>query len=92
VRFAAWSPLAFNVVVSNVPGPDVPFYCNGAVVESAFPMGPVTDWSAINVTVVSYRRRLSFGVVVCPDVISDIDVLMDDLRAELNAFRLAGAR
>ena len=91
LRLAAWGPLTFNVVVSNVAGPDVPFYCNGAVVESAFPMGPVTDWSAVNVTVVSYRRRLAFGVVVCPDVIPDIDVLMDDLRDELGALRLTGA-
>jgi diacylglycerol O-acyltransferase len=91
LRLAAWGPLTFNVVVSNVAGPDVPFYCNGAVVESAFPMGPVTDWSAVNVTVVSYRRRLAFGVVVCPDVVPDIDVLMDDLRDELGALRFAGA-
>jgi diacylglycerol O-acyltransferase / wax synthase len=89
VRLAAWGPLTFNIVVSNVPGPDVPFYCNGALVESTFPMGPVTDWSAINVTVVSYRRRLAFGVVACPDVVPDIDRLMDDLREELDAFAAA---
>ena len=41
--FARWGPLAYNVVVSNVPGPDTPFYCNGALVESAYPMGPITD-------------------------------------------------
>jgi diacylglycerol O-acyltransferase / wax synthase len=91
LRLAAWGPLTFNVVVSNVPGPDIPVYCNGAVVESAFPMGPVTDWSAVNVTVVSYRRRLAFGVVVCPDVVPDVDVLMGDLQAELDTFHLAGA-
>ncbi len=91
LRLAAWGPLTFNVVVSNVPGPDIPFYCNGAVVESAFPMGPVTDWSAVNVTVVSYRRRLAFGLVVCPDVVPDVDRLMDDLQAELDAFHLADA-
>ena len=90
LRLTAWAPLAFNVVVSNVPGPDVPFYCNGAIVESAFPMGPVTDWSALNVTVVSYRRRLTFGVVACPDIVPDSDVLMDHLAAEIDALQLAG--
>ena len=39
VRLARWGPLSFNVVVSNVPGPDVPMYCNGALVESAYPIG-----------------------------------------------------
>ncbi len=91
LRLSTWGPLTFNLVVSNVPGPDVPFYLNGAVVESAFPMGPVTDWSALNVTVVSYRRRLAFGVVACPDVVPDAGVLLDDLRAELDALCLAGA-
>ena len=89
IQLSAWSPLAFNIVVSNVPGPDIPLYCNGAVVESAVPMGPVTDWSAINITVVSYRRQLVFGVVVCPDVVPDVDAVVNDLLAELEVQRLA---
>ena len=91
VALAKWSPLSFNVVVSNVPGPDVPLYFNGAEVESAYPIGPITDWSAINVTVVSYRRRLAFGLVACPDVVPDIDDLSNDLDAEIDALRLTDA-
>jgi diacylglycerol O-acyltransferase len=91
LRVSRWGPLAFNVVVSNVPGPDVPFYCNGALVESAFPMGPLTDWSAINVTVVSYRRFLAFGLVACPDVVSDIDGLRRDFDAEIDALSAVGS-
>jgi diacylglycerol O-acyltransferase len=85
LQLSRWGPLAFNVVVSNVPGPDVPFYCNGALVEAAFPMGPLTDWSALNVTVVSYRRFLAFGLVACPDVVPDIDRLRLDFDAEIDA-------
>jgi WS/DGAT/MGAT family acyltransferase len=91
LRLASWGPLSFNVVVSNVPGPDVPFYCNGVLVESAYPMGPITDWSAINVTVVSYRRYLSFGLVACPDVVPDIDELSHDIDDAIDALRLAQA-
>ena len=89
---ARWGPLAYNVVVSNVPGPDIPLYCNGALVESAYPMGPITDWSAINVTVVSYRRQLTFGLVACPDVVPDIDQVRDDIDTTIDALRLARAR
>jgi hypothetical protein len=85
LRLTASGPLPFNVVVSNVPGPDTPFYCNGALVESAHPVGPIVDVSAINVTVVSYRRELSFGLVACPDVIADLDALRDDFVAEVEA-------
>ena len=89
LRLAMWGPRSYNVVVSNVPGPDAPFYCNGALVESAYPMGPITDQSAINVTVVSYRRYLAFGLVACPDVLPDIDQLRRDIDAEIDALRLA---
>ena len=88
---ARWGPLAYNVVVSNVPGPDDAFYCNGALVESAYPMGPITDWSAINVTVVSYRRQLTFGLVACPDVVPDIDQLRNDIDTAIDALQLARA-
>ena len=91
LRLTAAGPLPFNVVVSNVPGPDTPFYCNGALVESAHPMGPLTDLSAVNVTVVSYRRRLAFGIVACPDVVTDLDGLRDDLVAEVDATRALAA-
>ena len=85
LRLTAAGPLPFNVVVSNVAGPDTPFYCNGALVESAHPVGPITDVSALNVTVVSYRRQLAFGIVACPDVVTDLDDLRDDLVAEVEA-------
>ena len=89
VALAKWSPLSYNVVVSNVPGPDTPLYFNGAEVESAFPVGPITDWSAINVTVVSYRRRLAFGLVACPDVVPDLDDLSNDIDTEIDALLTA---
>ncbi len=54
-------------------------------------MGPITDWSAINVTVVSYRRYLAFGLVACPDVVPDIDELRHDIDIEINALRRARA-
>ena len=75
-------PLPFNVVVSNVPGPDVPFYCCGALMDEAYPMGPLTAWTGLNVTVLSYRDRLSFGLVTCPDVVDDVTDLLDAIDDE----------
>ena len=87
LRVTAVGRRSFNVVVSNVHGPDTPFYCNGALVETAHPIGPITDGSALNVTVVSYRRNLAFGLVGCPDVITDLDRLRDEFDAEIDAMR-----
>jgi diacylglycerol O-acyltransferase / wax synthase len=77
------APLPFNLVVANVAGPDTPFYCCGARVEAAYPMGPLTDIAALNVTVLSYRRRLGFGLVACPDVVADLDGLTAAIESEL---------
>ena len=88
-RASAWMPVPYNVVVSNVVGPDIALYCNGALVESAYPMGPITDWAALNITVVSYLRHLSFGVVTCPHVVPDLDLLAEALAAEIADVRLA---
>ena len=72
------------MVVSNVPGPDVPFYCCGALVDQAYPMGPLTAWTGLNVTVLSYRDRLSFGLVTCPDVVDDVTDLLDAIDDEFD--------
>jgi hypothetical protein len=45
------------------------------------------DGSALNITVVSYRRNLAFGLVGCPDVITDLDRLRDEFDAEIEAMR-----
>ena len=76
--------LPFNVVVSNVPGPDTPFYCCRALLEEAYPMGPLTAWTGLNVTVLSYRDRLSFGLVTCPDVVDDVDGIVAAFAEELD--------
>jgi WS/DGAT/MGAT family acyltransferase len=84
-------PLPFNIVVSNVPGPDTPFYCCRALVDEAYPMGPLTAWTGLNVTVLSYRDRLSFGLVACPDVVDDVDGLLAAVEDELDDLDRAAA-
>jgi len=61
----------FAAVVSNVPGPPIPLYCCGARLDDAHLIGPLLAGSGLNLTVVTYRDVLEFGVVVCPDVVDD---------------------
>jgi WS/DGAT/MGAT family acyltransferase len=61
-------PIA-NLVISNVPGPDFPLYLGGAVLRSGFPLGPVMDGMGVNITVMSYRSVLYWGIHGCPDTI-----------------------
>ncbi len=56
---------AFNVVISNVPGPSQTLYYEGARVEAAYPLSIVLDGQALNITCTSYGDRLEFGLLAC---------------------------
>jgi diacylglycerol O-acyltransferase / wax synthase len=59
-------PIA-NLVISNFPGPDFPLYLAGAELTAGFPLGPVMDGMGVNITVMSYRSVLNWGILVCPE-------------------------
>jgi diacylglycerol O-acyltransferase len=57
-------PIA-NLVISNVPGPDVALYFGGSEMKAGFPLGPVMDGMGLNITIMSYRGTLYWGLVSC---------------------------
>ena len=61
-------PIA-NLVISNVPGPDFPLYLAGAELMAGFPLGPVMDGMGVNITIMSYRGILYWGIHASPDTI-----------------------
>ena len=78
----------FNLVVSNVPGPDVPVYLAGARMDSLHPIGPIMEGVGVNVTVFSYLDTVHVGIQACWDLVPDVAVLgaaMEDALAELVA-------
>ncbi len=72
----------FNVMISSFPGPPVPLYCAGARLVAPYPLGPVFDGAALNITVQSYLDQLYVGLVADDRVVPDID---DIARAFPNA-------
>jgi diacylglycerol O-acyltransferase / wax synthase len=58
-------PVFANVVISNVPGPQVPLYLAGAELKAYYPVSIVTHGLALNITIVSYNGSLDFGLVAC---------------------------
>jgi len=61
MKLAERHPVVHNLVISNVPGPQVPLYFAGGKLEELFPLGPVFDGAALNVTVLSYLDTLHWG-------------------------------
>jgi len=83
--FDHMAPL-FNLVVSNVPGPEVPIYLAGARMTSLHPIGPIMEGVGVNVTVFSYLDTVHVGIQACWDLVPDVDVLaraMEESLAEL---------
>lgn len=70
-----------NFVVSNVPGMQHPLYADGTRLVETYPLLPVTMNIGMNVCVMSYCDGLYFGLVADRDLVPDLDVLADGLRA-----------
>ena len=71
----AFPPLA-NLVVSNVPGPQVPLYLAGAGMKTWWPISIVEHGLGLNITVQSYAGSLDFGLVAAKDCVPDIAKLV----------------
>jgi diacylglycerol O-acyltransferase len=77
------TPALFNLMVSNVPGPRIPLYWEGAKLENIYPMSIATDGSAMNVTVLSYNGQVQFGVIGCRRSVPEIEDMLGFLEESL---------
>lgn len=73
-----------NLVVSNVPGPQMPLYMLGCEVMGMYPLGPVFHGSALNITVMSLNGKLNVGIVSCPELLPDLWDMADDFQVALD--------
>jgi diacylglycerol O-acyltransferase len=81
----------WNLVISNVPGPQFPLYLAGARLEANYPVSVITDGMGLNITVMSYMGALDFGLVADRDQMPDLERLMGFLEDELEALKRAPA-
>jgi diacylglycerol O-acyltransferase / wax synthase len=79
----------FNLVISNVPGPRVPMYWNGARLDGMYPLSIPFDGQALNITVTSYSDEIAFGLTGCRRSVPRLQRLLTYLDDELNALEQA---
>ncbi len=77
-RFIA-SPRAFNLVVSNIPGPTVPMYMLGCQLQAVYPMVPLADHHAVSVGMITVHDQACFGVYADRQALPDVNVLAQDI-------------
>jgi WS/DGAT/MGAT family acyltransferase len=79
----------FNVVVTNVPGPQLPLYLQGREMIDSFPMVPLARNQGLGIALWSYNGRMDFGLVGDYDLLFDIDQLAGELWGSLDELALA---
>ncbi len=73
----------FNLVVTNIPGPQFPLYVLGREMEATIPMVPLAKQQAVCVAIMSYNGQLNFGLTGDYDAMPDLDSLAEDLDASI---------
>lgn len=73
----------FNIVISNVPGPQQPLYWNGARLDGNYPLSIVLDGQALNITLANNGDNLDFGLVGCRRSIPHLQRLLGHIETAL---------
>ena len=73
----------FNLVVTNIPGPQVPLYCMGARMAEAYPIVPLAHSLRLGIAILSYCGQLHLGLFADRESVPDLEVLATGLE---NAF------
>jgi WS/DGAT/MGAT family acyltransferase len=86
-----FSTRLFNLLVTNIPGPQLPLYVLGRRLEDLFPVAFLPEDHALAVAIMSYNGGLDYGLLGDYDAMPDIEVVADGIAASL-AELLAAAR
>jgi len=79
----------FNLVVTNVPGPQFPLYLLGRELRAIYPVVPLARNQALGIAIMSYNGRLGFGLLGDYDAMPDLDDVGAAVRAAIDGLRTA---
>jgi diacylglycerol O-acyltransferase len=89
LRLAERGPVIHNLVISNVPGPQMPLYFLGARLDAMYPLGPVFHGAGLNITVLSQNGVAHIGVIACSESVPEPNQIAEGFAAELDALLAA---
>lgn len=81
----------FNLVVSNVPAPQVPLYLAGAPLVANYPAMPLGERSGLSVACTSLAGTMAFGLTADWDSLPDVDVLARGIETAIDELEKAAA-
>jgi WS/DGAT/MGAT family acyltransferase len=90
-----FSTRLFNLLVTNFPGPQIPFYILGRELEGVFPIGFLARRHALAIAIISYNGQVNFGILADRDSVPDLErfsaYLRESVEELLAAARIASA-
>jgi diacylglycerol O-acyltransferase len=78
-----FSTRLFNLIVTNVPGPQFPLYVLGREMVQAIPVAFLPENHALAIAIMSYNGQMNFGLLGDFDALPDIHAIGDSIAAEL---------
>ncbi len=82
-----------NMIVTNVPGPQMPLYNMGAELLEMFPQVPLLENTGLGIALVSYNGKIFWGFNCDPDLVTDLPVFVQEVRSAFQALlKLASLR
>jgi WS/DGAT/MGAT family acyltransferase len=78
-----FSTRLFNLLVTNVPGPQFPLYILGRELQDFFPVAFLPKHHALAIAIISYNGGIDFGLLADYDAMADIDVVGERIQASL---------
>ncbi|HEV3129795.1 MAG TPA: wax ester/triacylglycerol synthase family O-acyltransferase [Solirubrobacteraceae bacterium] len=79
-----FSTRLFNLIVTNIPGPQVPLYVLGRRLQDLFPIAFLPKGHALAVAIMSYNGQIGYGLLGDYDALPDIDVVVEGLEQSLD--------
>ncbi len=81
--FVRYTPTGFNLMISNVPGPEEPLYWNGARLDGCYPVSIPMEGLAMNITVTTVAGKANFGIIGARAELPRLQRLLDHLETAL---------
>jgi diacylglycerol O-acyltransferase / wax synthase len=89
LKMSGFTRPPFNLIISNVPGPRVPHFYNGAELVGMYPLSIPIHGMALNITCTSYAGNMGFGLTGCRRTVPRLQRLLAHLDDELAALEKA---
>jgi len=86
-----FSTRLFNLIVTNVPGPQLPLYVLGREMEEIFPVAFLPPNHTLAVAIMSYNGRIGFGLLADYDSVEDVELISEGISASLAELEEAAA-